>query len=44
MDYLPVSCELNEGNTVTFDIPWTEAADFDETWQTYVLFQTLIGK
>ena len=40
---IPAACELNEGNTVVFDIPWTEADDYDETWQVYQMFQSVVG-
>ena len=29
--------------TVHFDIPWTEADDYDETWQVYQMFQSVVG-
>lgn len=43
MEYVPVTCELNEGNTVLFDAPYTEADDYDETWMVYQMFQTTVG-
>ena len=29
--------------TVRFDIPYTEADDYDETWMVYQMFQTAVG-
>lgn len=43
MTYIPVTCELAEGDTVVLDVPFTEADDHDETWQTYVLYQSTVG-
>jgi hypothetical protein len=43
VEYLPVTCELNDENVVLFDVPWTEADDHDATWTLYQMFQTTVG-
>lgn len=40
---VPLVCELAEGGEVTFPAPYTEADDYDDTWQLYELFASLIG-
>jgi hypothetical protein len=40
---IPVTSELNSGVTVIFDAPYTEADDYDDTWQLFELFNKAVG-
>lgn len=40
----PITCNLNGGATVIFDVEDTTAADFDTTASLYHLFATTVGK
>lgn len=41
---IPVTCDLDSGETVLFDAPYTEAADFDSTSYLFSLFASAVGK
>jgi len=43
MEYLSVTCELASGETVIFDIPYTEADDYDDTWMIFDMFNKAVG-
>jgi hypothetical protein len=40
---IPVTCDLDSGDTAIFDAPDTEADDHDETWQVYEMFVSILG-
>ena len=40
---IPITCTLNEGGNVVFDVTDTTADDYDDTWQVYQMFQTTVG-
>jgi hypothetical protein len=42
-EFIPLTCNLNEGGTVIFDVPYTEADDVEETFTLYDLFSSLVG-
>ncbi len=42
-DFIPLTCNLNEGGTVIFDVPYTEADDHDNTDLLFELFSSVVG-
>lgn len=42
-DTVGTTCDLTGGATVIFDIPYTEAADYDVTYLEYELFAKAVG-
>lgn len=41
--FISVTCDLDDGNTAIFDVPFTEADDYDETWMLFDLFNRSVG-
>ena len=42
-NYVSVTCDLAEGGTVAFDIPHSEADDYDDTHLAYEILQSAAG-
>lgn len=42
-EYIPVTCELDSGETILFDAPYTEADDYDDTYLLFELFAGTLG-
>lgn len=40
---ISVTCDLGDGNTAIFDVPDTEADDYDDTWMLFDLFNKTVG-